>query len=681
MSVVAVDFYVATNGNDGWSGTLAAPNPARSDGPVATLERAREALRRAKAEGQIVTGGTVWIRGGTYSRERSFELTAADSGAPQAPIVYRAYTNETPRLLGGRIVRGFLPIKDNAVKARLAAEARAHVLQVDLPEHGITNFGALRSRGFGRSTTPAHLELFFDGQPMTLARWPNTGEWERIAGFPTNTAQGDDHGGRIGALAAGFQFSGDRPRRWQGNGDLWVHGYWAWDWANSYERVESLDLDQHLIKTAAPHGLYGFRKGQRFYFLNVLEELDQPGEFYLDRRSGVLYFWPPKPVDSAEAIVSLLEAPLLALNNVSNVTFQGLILEATRGNAVNIEGGSSNRIAGCALRLVGDLAVSVRGGFGHGVLGCDISDTGDGGVSLKGGDRQTLTPGGHLVENCHFQRQGRWSKCYVPAVLLEGVGHRVAHNLIHEHPHCAILFSGNEHQIEFNEIHHVALETGDVGAIYAGRDWTFRGNRIRHNFIHHTGGVGMGSMGVYMDDCVSGAEIYGNIFYQVNRAAFLGGGRDHRVENNIFVDCHPAVQIDGRGLDAAPVWHEMVFDYMKKQLDAVPQQLYRRRYPAIAALDAYYASGKGVPPEGNVVRRNIFFGGEWLSAHWHAERQWLDLTNNLVGIDPGFLAPEKMDFRLKPGSAAEGIGFEPVPVERIGLQRDPWRASLPVGSQ
>src|SRR5438128_6640093 len=609
VSAAGADFYVATNGNDSWSGTLATPNPARTDGPFATLERARGALRRAKIQGRLATGGTVWIRGGTHSRERSFELAAADSGAPQAPIVYRAYTNETPRLLGGRIVRGFAPIKDDSVKARLATEARAQVLQVNLLEHGITNFGALQSRGFGRPTRPAHLELSFGGQPMTLARWPNTGEWERIAGFPTNTAQGDDHGGTIGALAGGFQFAGDRPRRWQANDDLWVHGYWAWDWANSYERVESLDLDQRLIKTAAPHALYGFRKGQRFYFLNVLEELDQPGEFYLDRASGVLYFWPPKSVDSAEAIVSLLEAPLLALNNVSNVTFQGLILEATRGNAVNIEGGASNRIAGCALRLIGNHAVSVRGGFGHGVLGCDISDTGDGGVALHGGDRQTLTPGGHVVENCHFQRQGRWSKCYVPAVLLEGVGHRVAHNLIHEHPHCAILFSGNEHRIEFNEIHHVALETGDVGAIYAGRDWTFRGNRIRHNFIHHTGGVGMGSMGVYMDDCVSGAEVFGNVFFKVHWAMLIGGGRDHRVENNLFVDCDPAVRADGRGLEKSPVWREMVNDYMRGKLAEMPRALYRARYPEIKSLDKYYGppegpaitgdSFKGVPPDGN----------------------------------------------------------------------------------
>ena len=203
---------------------------------------------------------------------------------------------------------------------------------------------------------------------------------------------------------------------------------------------------------------------------------------------------------------------------------------------------------------------------------------------------------------------------------MSGVGLRASHNLIHDHPHCAILFGGNEHLIEFNEIHHIALETGDVGAIYTGRDWTCRGNRIRHNFIHHTGGVGMGSMGVYMDDCVSGTEVFGNVFYKVHWAMFIGGGRDHRVENNVFVDCDPAVRMDGRGLDKSPVWFNMVYDYMKKQLAAVPQELYRSRYPAIADLDRYYANTDGVPPENNVVARNVCVG-KWLEVGWHAEEK------------------------------------------------------------
>ena len=250
-----------------------------------------------------------------------------------------------------------------------------------------------------------------------------------------------------------------------------MHGYWAYDWANSYERVAELNPDRHFIRTTPPYGHYGFRKGQRFKFLNVLEELDQPGEWFIDRKKGALYFWPPQTETKEksakpEAILSLLNQPLLKMTEASHIVVRGFVLEATRANAVEIRGGTSNLVAGCLIRNIGDTGVVIEGGTGHGVTACDIFDTGDGGVSLNGGDRQTLAPGGHFVENCHFQRQGRWSKCYVPAVLMDGVGQRASHNLIHDHPHAAILFSGNDHLIEFNEIHHIALETGDVGAIY-----------------------------------------------------------------------------------------------------------------------------------------------------------------------------------------------------------------------
>jgi hypothetical protein len=572
----------------------------------------------------------------------------------------------------------------------------------------LAEFGQMASRGFGRPQTAAHCELFFGGRPMTLARWPNEGAWEQIAGVPDSGATKDEHGGQIGKLEEGFLYSGDRPRQWKDTSDLWVHGYWSWDWANSYERVASIDFERRLIKTAAPYGLYGFRKGQRFYFLNVLEELDQPGEWFLDRKTGVLYFWPPAPLNSAlpytsgegdfkaqasapEVLLSLLAEPLLKLTDVSHVTFHGLILESTRSSAVQIRGGVSNRVAGCIIRNIGNYGVTIEGGTGHGVISCDIFDTGDGGVSLDGGDRQTLRAGGHFVENCHFARQGRWSKCYVPAVLIGGVGQRAAHNLIHDHPHCAILFNGNDHLIEFNEIHHIALETGDVGAIYTGRDYTYRGNRIRYNFIHHTGGVGMGSMGVYMDDCVSGTEIFGNIFYQVQRAAFLGGGRDHQVLNNIFVECNHAVELDGRGLDTSPVWHEMVDKTMRHSLARMPSALYRERYPALKTLDQYYgppggpavegAAFKGVPPDGDVVARNICVG-KWLNIYWHASPAMLSLENNLTNAASSFIRTpgdpaRATDFVINDDSPAWKLGFQRIPLDKIGLYHDELRASLP----
>ncbi len=698
----AAEFYVAPTGSDTNRGTKAKP--------FASLERARDAVRTRKAaEGASREKTTIWLRGGDHLRTRELELTALDSGTADAPITWRAYRDERVRLLGGRTLSGFAPVSDTTELARLDARAREHVVQLNLRAIGITDYGEMKSRGFGRSAVAAHCELFFDARPMPLARWPDEGEFAQIAGYPAASDRKDDHGGKLGELPGGFHYAGDRPRRWQDTSDLWVHGYWAYDWANSYERVASLEVGQRLVRTAPPHGNYGFRKGQRFYFLNVLEELDQPGEWFLDRKRGRLYFWPPggrsevrgqKPASdpsrfpSAEAedeiMLSLLDQPLFKLTEASHVTIRGLILEGTRGNAIEIRGGAGNRIAGCLIRNVGTGGVVIAGGTGHGVVGCDVFDTGDGGVSMTGGDRQTLTPGGHFVENCHFQRLGRWSKCYVPAVAMTGVGLRASHNLIHDHPHCAILYWGNDHRMEFNEIHHIAMETGDVGAIYTGRDYTFRGNQIRHNFIHHTGGVGMGSMGVYMDDCVSGTEVFGNLFYKVHWAMFIGGGRDHRVENNLFVDCDPAVRADGRGLDRSPVWRNMVDETMRKRLAEVPLALYRERYPEMKSLDRYYGppegpamtgeAFKGVPPDDNRIARNVAVG-KWLEAGWHATSAMLHLENNLTNAASSLVSTphdqsRAADFELRKDSPAWALGFRRIPVEQIGLREDELRRAV-----
>jgi len=81
--------------------------------------------------------------------------------------------------------------------------------------------------------------------------------------------------------------------------------------------------------------------------------------------------------------------------------------------------------------------------------------------------QRRLDPARHVVENCHFHHNGRWTYTYAPAILMQGVGIRVAHNVIHDHTHCGIIFAGNDHELEFNEIYRVATDTGDVGAIYS----------------------------------------------------------------------------------------------------------------------------------------------------------------------------------------------------------------------
>jgi hypothetical protein len=634
-----------------------------SPGGEARLERAIETVRDRKP----VQGAEVVLAGGNYFLERGLELSGGDSGKESAPIVIRSKEGQEVHLIGGREIKGFEPVKDQAVLARLDPAAREHVLQVDLKAQGINDFGRYRSRGFGRPGGPAALELFFDDQPMTVARWPNEG-FAKIVGFPRDQKEADEHGGSLGNLSGGFNYDGGRPSHWKPDDNIWVHGYWAYDWANSYERVESIDPEKHLIKTAEPRGIYGFRTGQRIYFLNVLEELDSPGEFYVDAHSGMLYFWPPASLEQKTVRVSLVEQPLVDLKNVSHVTLRGLTIECTRGDGIRVEGGSDVLIDHCTIRNVGDTAVVVHGGMGLRVDGCRVYNTGDGGISLTGGDRKTLTPANHVASNNELHHIARWSKCYQPAIGMEGVGITAAHNLIYDHPHCAILFGGNDHAIEYNEIRHVCLETGDVGAIYMGRDYTYRGNVIRFNYIHDTGGVGMGSMGVYMDDCVSGTVIYGNLFKNVQRAVFLGGGRDFKVENNVFVDCKPGVQLDARGIDKRPVWHDMVDQFMRQRFVAMhpDQPPYSTRYPELAEITKYYATHDGVPPGNITVSHNISVDGKFLSLQWGAKSEMVKTEGNLVDADPHFVDAVAGNYQLRDDSPAFGLGFKKLPVEKIG---------------
>jgi hypothetical protein len=248
MGLAAMDFYIAAAGKDQWSGRAVSPHGDRSDGPFATLQRARDAIRQLKRSSGLPEGGvTVWIAPGMYFLEQGLELTAEDSGAAGKPIVYRGAEGQV-RITGSKTVTGWRRVEDPATLARLDPAARESVLQAGLKAQGIVDCGQLRSRGFGRSTVPAALELFLKDQPMTLARWPNNG-FEKIAGSPD--AARDEHGGTLGKLPAGFHYQGDRPQRWADSDDIWIHGYWAYDWANSYEHIASLDKQKHLITTMA----------------------------------------------------------------------------------------------------------------------------------------------------------------------------------------------------------------------------------------------------------------------------------------------------------------------------------------------------------------------------------------------------------------------------------------------
>lgn len=661
----ARDLYVAANGNDAWSGTLAAPNADRTDGPFATLERGRDEIRKRKAAGALPPGPiTVEVRGGTYVRDTAFNLTAPDSGTADTPVVYRAAKDENVHLIGGRPVTGFEPVSDPAILERLDEAARGHVVQADL--------GALGVADFGDPVTPGRrIELFFADRPMTLARWPNEG-------FTTITAVVggkpiESHGIKGDAVGK-FTYDGDRPKRWTRENDIRLHGYWFWDWADAYEKVASLDAETRTISTAPPYHHYGYRKGARWYALNLLAELDSPGEWYLDRKSGILYFWPPAPVESSKAFVSVLDA-MITMDDASYVTVRGMTIEFNRGTAVAIRRGTHCLIDACTIRNVGGAAVVLSDGKANGVTGCDIYNIGDSGISLNGGDRKTLTPGGHYAVNNHIHHYSRAALTYRTAVNTTGVGNRIANNLMHDAPHMAIGLNGNDHVIEFNEVHTVCMDTDDAGAFYMGRDWTWRGNVIRYNYFHHIGRFkgGVGVQSVYLDDWASGSTVFGNVFYRAGRGVLVGGGRDNTVENNVFVDCSPAVHVDSRGLGWAKSYFDGRDNTLVERLNAMPYKTppWSTRYPELLKL---YEDEPALA-KGNRVVRNICVGGRWLDLLDGLTDKVVQVADNLVTADPHFIDAEHQDFQLKDDSPAYKLGFKRIPIDRIGLLKNEPRAS------
>lgn len=653
-----VTLYVAPGGQDGGAGTVEAP--------LGSLAGARERVREVKGThpGESVI---VEFAAGLYPISAAVEFREEDSGTADAPIVYRAAAGAEVRLTGGRAVAGWRAVTNPAVLARLPEAARPHVRVADLAgQEGIADLGTLAVRGFGEGSPAAEAELFFADEPMQLARWPNEGfrGVEAVEG------------------AVRVKVDTDRGARWADEADPWVFAYWHHDWADLHEPLAGVDADARvLVRTDAVTPRYGLTPDRaRWYAYNLLSELDQPGEYYLDRAAKHLYFWPPRP--DGRTTLSQTEA-LIRARDLVHVTFQGFTLEACRGTAVSIEGGAACRIVGCTIRNAGHQAVSVNGGVDHEVYGCDISHCGEGGITMAGGDRRTLTPARHNAENNHVHQYSRRVRTYKTGITVSGVGNRIAHNLIHDGPHMGLSAPGNDHLLEYNEIHNVVYESGDAGAYYVGRDWTQRGNVLRYNYWHNiAGSSSYGGMTIYLDDQHSGHTIHGNLFERCSQAVFIGGGDDNIVTNNVFIECRRAAHIDNRGMG----WQQAATDdpdgTLRSRLRAMPigDEPWKSRYPNLARIH----DDEPNIPKRNVYARNISAGGTW--DHIHAGTlQYQTVEDNLVfDDDPGWATivrgedgrPTGLTF--KDPEQVRAIGFRPIPVAKMGLYQDERRASWPV---
>ena len=652
------DLYVSPHGSDTNAGTR--------EKPFATLQKALAAARGAGP-------ATVWLAEGEYRLTHGVALDRKHSGAKGAPLTIRSEPPHKARISGARAVTGFQPIDPDDAKSLISEEARRNVLVADLKQQGFPPLGALPDT----FRAPGCEEVIFGDMPMQSARWPNEG-------FATFTDVIDPGASkpvhwvtREVYRPGSFRFPSDRVKNWDFSRGVYLHGFWCYDWSDEALKAASHNAETGELRLAAKH-TYGIgnpwnKKSQRrFYAIHVFEELDRPGEYYLDRKQGRLYFWPPSDVKKTPVRLSICRGALLKAVGASHLVLRDLVFENGCGTAVQLSGCSHSRVENCIVRNMGLGGISSHGGTDNHVVRCEVTRTGSKGVSMSAGDRKTLRNGNCSVVGNHLHHVGRFDWQGGRGVTVNGCGNRVAHNLIHHCPTGGVSYGGNEHVLELNEVHHVCLLYSDVGVFYTGRDWASRGNVVRWNYIHsNTNRHGHGSQAIYLDDCDSGDRVVGNIvFGGVGRGVLLGGGRDNVIEGNIFIHLPKGIHVDARGprgitLDKPGSWN------LKAKCEAVGYQsmLWKTRYPKLATV----LEEQPLLPLGNVMRHNIFIDckqpfalakdvkPEWLTRENNRERKAAEFP-----FLPASPSAGELDLKMLPKVWENVHGFEPIPFGKIG---------------
>jgi hypothetical protein len=722
--VLGQEFYVSPAGNDKSNGTAAAP--------VATLSKAQELIKKFKTanpnyEGDII----VHIGPGNYELQEGLKLDETVTGSKQTPIIWRGVNKDKVIISGGKKIKSsaFKKVKDPSILIRVGKSAAAALYQVSLKQLGILNYGKHQSYGHGQPVIPAPLELFFNNEPLTLAHYPNIGSIKIGKVIDKGSVPRIGDTSNRGGI---FEYTDTRHTKWAGQKDIWLQGTFNYGFADDNINIEKIDTLKKQIKLVTPH-LYGLGNGkdfQAYTAYNILEELDSPGEWWLDTKTGILYVWPPSTLATASITVSVLETPIVSVINQTYTTLEGLTIEAGRGMGIYMEGGHHNTIVGCSIRNVGTSGIFMgqgaeankgpmsidnfeghpvpgiigslqnylykntswnrNAGYDQQILSCDVYNTGSGGIYLSGGDKRTLTKANNIVENCKVHDFNRRNKFIWSGISVDGCGNKIRHCEIYNSDWQGIFVHGNEHVFEYNNIHHVTLNSDDTSPWYIGRDPSDRGNVVRYNYFHHIGNPNRMNMGIYCDDSSADVFVFGNVFYKMETKhgiLFTNSGWDLTMKNNIIIEPTDATaQISAHYYTWAAGSEKSMFgenglirNRLTKSVSYTTEP-YASKYPGLLEyLDTIPGTRqwKAMRANRNVFADNLIIGGP-ANPTKLIGGQYATITernNYRCTSNPGFVDAEHENFTLLPTSEVfkKIKGFEPVPFNKMGLYKNKYR--------
>lgn len=701
--------YMAPDGSDDAAGTI--------DAPLATMAGARDKIREMKKAGTIPSKGVVvYLRGGDYGVTAQTVFTSEDSGSEGAPIVFRSYPGEKAVLVGGAPINvsDVTPVTDSSILERVIDEAaRSQLVMVNLKKQGFHDLGEVyregaysysTTHGFPAAPSARALEFFCDGEIMKVSRYPNN-DYITIKsivdvgfsalGMPGSTGTGDP--------MAGLTFTTDDKRylNWTKAEDAFLFGYWYYDWADGSMMIDRIDVTKGTIKTdwASP---YGALPNQRFYAYNLLEEIDVPGEYYIDRKNGILYFYPLKPMDQIKELkISILEDDVIQMDpGTAYIEFKDLKFTAIRKKAIDMRSVSNIVVDGCEFEYTADYAIDLNY---PDEPGSKVDDTPskdcviknsyfhdvNGGVTTYSGNTHTLDAGNIIIENNKFERFSRLTKTYRAAISLYGVGNIARYNEMSDGPHLAIIFGGQDNIIEYNNIHNVVKEGDDAAAVYGGQSLTGRGLQIRYNYIHDIRsdtGQGVGRAGVYLDGGQNQVTMMGNVLHNIEGSGlWLNGGQNNYVFNNIMID------VDDGAVYFSDIMSTGVTDEMRqKMLDGakpyLDNEIWKEHYPEF--FRQIGDSETTFLPLNCMIKNNVTVNSKLMKYYGNAA-SYVNLEKNFdAKTDPGFYDMSTKNFLLKPDSVVykEIPEFNPIPFTRMGtysnraLQRVKNAVVLAIGS-